>query len=108
MGCSVFRLRFRLGLVWDNMKKTFANKTALLRVGLVLLLPISLFLFPCILLSQDSFTQTAEQVNKKLVKLFGAGGFKGMPAYGTGILVSDNGCILTVNNHILNTPDLRV
>jgi serine protease Do len=58
--------------------------------------------------AQDSFTTAAEQVNKKLVKLFGAGGFKGMPSYGTGILVSDNGYILTVNNHILNTPDLRV
>jgi serine protease Do len=58
--------------------------------------------------AQESFTPTVEQVNKKLVKLFGAGGIKGLPAYGTGILVSGDGCILTVNNHILNTPDLRV
>jgi serine protease Do len=58
--------------------------------------------------AQDSFTGAAEQVNKKMVKLFGAGGFKGMPSYGTGILVSQDGYILTVNNHILNTPDLRV
>jgi serine protease Do len=74
-----------------------------------MILAFSLFLFPFSFSpAQDSFTPTVEQVNKKLVKLFGAGGFKGMPAYGTGILVSDNGCILTVNNHILNTPDLRV
>jgi len=68
-------------------------------------------LFLCIatlLPAQDSFTPTAEQVNKKMVKLFGAGGFKGMPSYGTGILVSHDGYILTVNNHILNTADLRV
>ena len=58
--------------------------------------------------AQESFTAAAEQVNKKMVKLFGAGGFKGMPSYGTGILVSENGYILTVNNHILNTSDLRV
>ncbi len=58
--------------------------------------------------AQESFTASAEQVNKKMVKLFGAGGIKGMPSYGTGILVSGDGFILTVNNHILNTPDLRV
>src|SRR4249919_2623039 len=58
--------------------------------------------------AQDSFTQTAAEVNKKMVKLFGAGGFKGMPSYGTGFLVSGDGYILTVNNHILGTPDLRV
>ena len=29
--------------------------------------------------------KVAEQVNKKMVKLFGAGGFKGLPSYGTGI-----------------------
>jgi S1-C subfamily serine protease len=58
--------------------------------------------------AQESFTPLAQEVNKKLVKLYGAGGFKGMPAYGTGILVAPNGYILTVNNHILNTSDLRV
>ena len=51
---------------------------------------------------------TAAKVNPKLVKLFGAGGFKGLPSYGTGILISPKGYILTVNNHILTTSDLRV
>ena len=58
--------------------------------------------------AQQPFTETAQEVNKKMVKLFGAGGFKGMPSYGTGIMVSPDGFILTVNNHILNTADLRV
>src|SRR5437764_5695986 len=57
---------------------------------------------------QAPVTKTANDVNKKLVKLFGAGGFKGLPSYGTGILVSSKGHILTVNNHILTTSDLRV
>jgi S1-C subfamily serine protease len=59
-------------------------------------------------LAQESFTSTAAEVNKKMVKLFGAGGFKGLPSYGTGILVSAKGDILTCNNHILSTADLRV
>jgi S1-C subfamily serine protease len=60
------------------------------------------------LAAQQAFTPVAEQVNRKMVKLFGAGGFKGLPSYGTGILVSAKGHILTVNNHILSTSDLRV
>src|SRR5579883_3215898 len=58
--------------------------------------------------AEESFAHTCDHVNPKLVKLFGAGGFKGLPSYGTGILVSPDGYILTVNNHILNTVDLRV
>ena len=58
--------------------------------------------------AQQSFTQVAGEVNKKMVKLFGAGGFKSLPSYGTGLIVSPKGYILTVNNHILSTADLRV
>ncbi|MCS7046278.1 MAG: S1C family serine protease [Gemmataceae bacterium] len=58
--------------------------------------------------AQQPFTPVAVSANKRLVKLFGAGGFKGLPSYGTGILVSEKGHILTVNNHLLSTTDLRV
>src|SRR5687767_9449689 len=57
---------------------------------------------------QQSFTSVANDVNKKMVKLFGAGGFKSLPSYGTGILLSPQGHILTCNNHILSSADLRV
>ena len=36
----------------------------------------------------DSFARVANEVNAKMVKLFGSGGFKGLEAYGTGLLVS--------------------
>src|SRR5262249_23725401 len=58
--------------------------------------------------SQEAFTAVAERVNKKVVKVFGSGGFKGLVAYGTGVLVSPRGHILTSNNHILDTRGLRV
>ena len=61
-----------------------------------------------VVVGQSSFTVTAAKVNPKLVELFGAGGFKGLPSYGTGVLISPKGYILTVNNHILTTSDLRV
>jgi serine protease Do len=58
--------------------------------------------------AQQPLTPVASEVNKKIVKLYGAGGFKGLPSYGTGILVSPKGHIITINNHICSTLDIRV
>ncbi len=58
--------------------------------------------------ADESFAKVAEEVNTKLVKLFGSGGFKGLASYGTGVVVSPDGYILTINSHILDTRDLRV
>src|SRR5262245_26031736 len=59
-------------------------------------------------LADQSFAKVAEEVNPKVVKLFGSGGFKGLASYGTGVLISKDGYILTVNSHILDTRDLRI
>jgi serine protease Do len=79
----------------------------------LLLLPVVLALVALALLSgpartDESFAAVAEQVNMKLVKLFGSGGFRGLASYGTGVLISKDGYILTVNSHILDTRDLRI
>jgi serine protease Do len=58
--------------------------------------------------TDESFAKVADEVNLKLVKLFGTGGFRGLASYGTGVLVSRDGKILTINSHILDTRDLRV
>jgi serine protease Do len=58
--------------------------------------------------AQESFRGVTDLVNKKLVKLYGSGGFKSLASYGTGILVSPKGHILTLSNHLLDTRDLRV
>jgi serine protease Do len=55
-----------------------------------------------------TLAQVAEQVNQKLVKVFGSGGFRGITAYGTGVMVSPDGYVLTVAAPLLDTPDLRV
>lgn len=44
----------------------------------------------------------------KVVKIFGAGGVGRIEAYGTGVLVSDDGCILTMFGPMLETENLRV
>jgi serine protease Do len=62
----------------------------------------------CARAAEPTIADIAEEVNKKVVKVFGAGGIRGLPSYGTGILVSGDGYILTANSHILDTADLRV
>jgi serine protease Do len=81
-----------------------------LRVVFALLAPAALFgltlLRPA--RADESFAKVAEEVNQKLVKLFGAGGFRGLPSYGTGVVISPDGKILTIASHILDTRDLRI
>jgi serine protease Do len=40
--------------------------------------------------------------------VYGSGGIRGLASYGTGIIVSPDGYILTANSHLLDTQDLRV
>jgi serine protease Do len=75
---------------------------------------LSLFLLlltPCFAGAQThatSLAEVTEQVNRKMVKLFGSGGFQGLNAYGSGILISPDGYVLTVASPLLDTPDLLV
>ncbi len=48
------------------------------------------------------------RVNQRVVKLFGAGGFRGVNSYGSGVLVTADGHILTVANQLLDTSEIVV
>jgi len=50
----------------------------------------------------------ADKVNQKVVKLFGSGGFRGVNSYGTGIIISPEGHILTAATQMLDTSELIV
>ncbi len=52
--------------------------------------------------------EVTQQVFPKIVKLYGAGGLKNLANYGTGILISADGHILTVWNHLLDTDYITV
>ena len=58
--------------------------------------------------AQERYNSVAERVNQRMVKVFGSGGIKGLPSYGTGILVSADGYFLTAASPLLDTRDLRV
>jgi serine protease Do len=50
----------------------------------------------------------SDQVNQRMVKLFGQGGFRGTTSYGTGIVVSPDGFVLTATSPMLDTAELTV
>lgn len=58
--------------------------------------------------ADESLAALAEQTNRKVVKLFGGGGFRGLASYGSGVIVSPEGHVLTAASHLLLTQDLRV
>src|SRR6516225_3589517 len=63
---------------------------------------------PCLARAAEPFSEVAEKANKKMVKVFGAGGFSRLNNYGTGIVISPDGHILTVASQLLDTSDLVV
>ena len=56
----------------------------------------------------EPVSNVAGQVNEKMVKIFGSGGFRGVVNYSTGILVSPDGHILTVASQTLDTSELII
>src|SRR6476661_1483792 len=58
--------------------------------------------------AQTPFHDASKQVNQRLVKIYGSGGFRGLAAYGTGIVISPDGYVLTVAGHLLDTPELKI
>lgn len=68
-------------------------------LSLVLAVPVS---------AADPFSSVSEKVNAKVVKLFGAGGFRGVANYGSGILISPDGHILTAASQMLDSAEIIV
>jgi serine protease Do len=55
-----------------------------------------------------SLHTVARSVQPKVVKLYGAGGFQGLESYQSGLLVSDEGHVLTVWSYVLDADDVVV
>ena len=59
-------------------------------------------------LSAQSFAKPIDEVQPKIVKVFGAGGLRGLEAYQSGFLVSAEGHILTVWSYVLDSDVVTV
>jgi S1-C subfamily serine protease len=57
--------------------------------------------------AQD-WTQVNRQVQAKMAKIYGAGGVRGLEAYQSGMVISEEGHILTVWSYVLDTEELTV
>ncbi len=55
-----------------------------------------------------SFAAVAREVQPKVVKLYGAGGLRGLEAYQSGILISAEGHVLTVWSYVLDADEITV
>jgi S1-C subfamily serine protease len=59
-------------------------------------------------LQAASLHDTIRDAQRKVVKIYGAGGLSGLEAYQSGILISPEGDVLTVQSYVLDTDDLAI
>jgi serine protease Do len=55
-----------------------------------------------------SFAQVARQIQPKVVKLYGAGGMRGLEAFQSGLIISGKGHVLTVWSYVLDADEVTV
>src|SRR5690606_9822860 len=58
--------------------------------------------------SAQTMRDAIEDVQPKLVKIYGAGGYKNLESYGSGFVVSPDGFIATVWSHLLDAAVITV
>ena len=69
------------------------------------------FALACLLLvvgSPAAADDVVAETLPKVVKIFGSGGLRGLPGYGTGFLISDAGHVATSFNHVLDREPVLV
>ncbi len=73
---------------------------------------IALLVLPSVALAENggavSLATTISQVQPKMVKIYGAGGLRGLEAYQSGFLISGEGHILTVWSYVLDSDVVTV
>lgn len=57
---------------------------------------------------ETSFADLNQNVQPKIVKIFGAGGIRGLEAYQSGFFISPDGHVLTAWSYVLDTDDISV
>lgn len=58
--------------------------------------------------AESSRARVIQQAQSKIVKIYGAGGYRSMEGYQSGFLISPDGCILTALSYVLDTDHLTV
>jgi serine protease Do len=58
--------------------------------------------------ADNSLTTLAREIQLKIVKIYGAGGLRGLEAYQSGMLISANGHVLTTWSYVLDSDDATI
>lgn len=74
----------------------------------LVLAAVALLSLPQIAGAQSSFADVIGQTQPKIVKIFGAGGLRGLEAYQSGFLITADGHILTVWSYVLDSDAVTV
>ncbi len=74
----------------------------------ILFLYIGAAAFAAALEGHSGRVNMLKQVQAKMVKIYGAGGLRGLEAYQSGFLISAEGHILTAYSHVLDTDYITV
>jgi len=90
------------------VRQRFSRFTRLVSVTLLAALTLTLPLSRSLRGSDASFADVISAVQPKMVKIYGAGGIRGLEAYQSGFLISPEGHILTVWSYVLDTDFVRV
>ncbi|MEC7446994.1 MAG: S1C family serine protease [Planctomycetota bacterium] len=87
---------------------TFAYLKSNLLFGVVLVSAAVLSLGWTAMSHGQGLVETIADAKTKMCKIYGAGGFSGLEDYQTGILISDNGHVLTSWSHVLDSDVIAV
>lgn len=91
------------------MNSNYQPVAGQIRRRLVLLLPFALALIAaCPQSAEASLADVIEDIQPKMVKIYGAGGLRGLEAYQSGFLISGQGHVLTVWSYVLDTDYITV
>jgi serine protease Do len=78
------------------------------RAWALLCLAVASCIAPSAVDAQSSFAKVIDEVQPKIVKIFGAGGLRGLEPYQSGFLISGEGHILTVWSYVLDSDVIAV
>lgn len=59
-------------------------------------------------LTMTSAQSRIDLVQQRIVKIYGAGGIRNLHSYSSGFMIDPRGYVMTVWNHVLDTPELSV
>jgi S1-C subfamily serine protease len=88
--------------------KNRTKETASILVVASLAALLATFGLPATVHAQSSFADIIVQTQPKIVKIFGAGGLRGLEPYQSGFLISGEGHILTVWSYVLDSETVTV